>query len=125
MVTGTDILWVAGGGAVGAWCRFQITAWFTQGLGKAFPCGTLFVNAAGSFIMGCIVAAIKAGFIPAVPWHDFIAEGFLGALTTFSTFSMDSFKLFAEGKPGLAALNILLNMILCLLGVTAGVYIVL
>ncbi len=120
MSTGMDLAWVAGGGALGAWCRFQFTAWFTAWLGKAFPYGTLFVNVAGSFIMGLIIGAIKADYIPAVPWHDFIAEGFLGALTTFSTFSMDTFKLYAAGKAITGTLNILLNMAFCLLGMAAG-----
>lgn len=48
-------LWVAGGGALGAYCRFQISAWFAAWLGKGFPYGTLFVNVLGSFIMGLLV----------------------------------------------------------------------
>lgn len=119
----TGLLWVAGGGAVGAWCRFQFTAWFTAWFGKAFPYGTLFVNVLGAFIIGIMVASIKAHYIPATPWNDFIVEGFLGALTTFSTFSMDTFKLYARGEAITATLNILLNLIFCLLAVTAGVYI--
>ena len=83
-------LWVAGGGALGAYCRFQISAWFAAWFGKGFPYGTLFVNVLGSFIMGLLVGAIKMNAVPFIPWHDFIGEGFLGALTTFSTFSMDS-----------------------------------
>ena len=85
----TGTLWVAGGGALGAYCRFQLSAWFAAWLGKGFPYGTLFVNVFGSFIMGLLVGAIKMDAVPFIPWHDFIGEGFLGALTTFSTFSMD------------------------------------
>ena len=44
-------LWVAGGGALGAYCRIQITAWFAAWLGKAFPYGTQFENVLCSFIM--------------------------------------------------------------------------
>lgn len=122
MSEATSLLWVAGGGALGAWCRFQVSAWFADWFGKGFPYGTLFVNVVGSFIMGAIVAGIKAGYFPFAPWHDFIAEGFLGALTTFSTFSMDTFKLYAKGDMLNGTLNLLLNMIFCLAGVTLGVY---
>lgn len=116
----TGLLWVAGGGALGAFCRFQISAWFTSWFGKGFPYGTLFVNVLGSFIMGWIFASIQAGHVPGIPWHDFIAEGFLGALTTFSTFSMDTFKAYYDGKPGLGTLNLVLNMVLCLCGTALG-----
>ena len=55
----TGTLWVAGGGALGAYCRFQLSAWFAAWLGKGFPYGTLFVNVFGSFTMGLLVGAIK------------------------------------------------------------------
>lgn len=118
----TGTLWIAGGGAIGAYFRFQISAWFADWFGKAFPYGTLFVNVVGSFIMGLIVGAIKMGAVPAIPWHDFIAEGFLGALTTFSTFSMDTFAAFRDGKPGEAIFNVILNMVLCLGGTALGFF---
>lgn len=120
----TGTLWVAGGGAVGAWCRFQISAWFASWFGKSFPCGTLFVNVAGSFSMGLIAGAIRLGLIPGIPWHDFIAEGFLGALTTFSTFSMDTFAAFRDGRPAIAIANVILNLVLCLCGTAVGLYII-
>ena len=44
-------LWVAGGGALGAYCRFQISAWFAAWFGKGFPYGTLFVNVLGFLLL--------------------------------------------------------------------------
>ncbi|MDE7063955.1 MAG: CrcB family protein, partial [Desulfovibrionaceae bacterium] len=85
----------------------------------------VFVNVLGSCIMGAVAAGITAGYFPAVPWRDFIAEGFLGALTTFSTFSMDTFTLYARGDMLGGSLNLLLNMIFCLAGVTLGVWVML
>ncbi len=116
----TGTLWIAGGGALGAYFRFQISAWFAAWFGKRFPYGTLFVNVLGSFIMGAIVGAIKIGAVPGIPWHDFIAEGFLGALTTFSTFSMDTFNLYQAGDLMFSGLNILLNAVICICAVWAG-----
>lgn len=118
----TATLWVAGGGAIGAYCRYGISDLATGAFGKDFPHGTLIVNVLGSFIMGLIVGGIRADFVLVEPWHDFIGEGVLGALTTFSTFSMESFAAFRDGQPVKAALNILLNMVLCLSGVGAGFY---
>lgn len=116
--------WVAGGGALGAFCRFQISAWFSEWFGKGFPYGTLFVNVLGSFIMGILVGAIKIGIIPGIPWHDFIGEGFLGALTTFSTFSMDTFKAYYSGNTMKGTLNLVVNMVLCLLGTAIGFFMI-
>ena len=107
-------LWVAGGGALGAYCRFQISAWFAAWFGKGFPYG--------SFIMGLLVGAIKMNDVPFIPWHDFIGEGFLGALTTFSTFSMDTFAAFRDGQPGKAIANVVVNMVLCLCGTAFGFF---
>ena len=107
----TGTLWVAGGGAIGAYFRFQISAWFASWFGKGFPYGTLFVNVLGSFIM-----------VPVIPWHDFIGEGFLGALTTFSTFSMDTFAAFRDGQPAKAVTNVIVNMALCLCGTAIGFF---
>lgn len=113
-------LWVAGGGALGAFGRYRISAWATARLGKAFPYGTLIVNVLGSFCIGLLVGLTQHALIPPRPWHDFIGEGLLGALTTFSTFSMDSFAAFRDGQPGKGVLNILLNAVLGLGAVVLG-----
>lgn len=124
MTASTAALWVAFGGAIGAFLRFQFTAWLTSWLGKAFPYGTLFVNFLGSFVMGLTTGAIVAGLIPAEPWHDFIAEGLLGALTTFSTFSMDTYKMFHAGAPVKGVLNAVVNMALSLGGMAVGYFMI-
>ena len=89
--------WVACGGAAGAFLRFWLSARVAARFGTRFPYGTLLVNMLGCFIMGVLAGLLTLKLIPAQPWHDFIGEGLLGALTTFSTFSMDSFKLFRTG----------------------------
>lgn len=121
----TGTLWVAGGGAIGAFCRFQISGWFADWFGKRFPFGTLFVNVLGSFVMGLLAGAIRTGTVPLIPWHDFIGEGFLGALTTFSTFSMDTFSAFRDGRPVKGIVNIVTNMVLCLCGTAFGFFLML
>ena len=69
-----------------------------------------------------IKLTFKSGLIPLAPWHDFISEGFLGALTTFSTFSAETFHQYARGECLKGTLNILLNMIFCILGAAAGLF---
>lgn len=123
MTASSAALWVAFGGAIGAFLRFQFSAWFTSWFGKAFPYGTLFVNVLGSFIMGLLVGAILMGAISAEPWHDFIGEGMLGALTTFSTFSMDTFKMFHKGETMKGVFNVVISMVLCLCGTAVGYFI--
>ena len=75
--------------------------------------------------MGLLVGAIKMDAVPFIPWHDFIGEGFLGALTTFSTFSMDTFAAFRDGQPGKAVTNVVINMALCLCGTAFGFFLML
>ena len=116
--------WVACGGAAGAFLRFWLSARVAARFGTRFPYGTLLVNMLGCFIMGVLAGLLTLKLIPAQPWHDFIGEGLLGALTTFSTFSMDSFKLFRTGEWFAGACNVVLSMGLCLSAVAAGYAIV-
>lgn len=123
-MNGMSILAVAVGGAVGAYCRYTIGQWATTGLGRRFPYGTLIANVLGCFLMGLLVAAIARGYLSAVPWHDLIAEGFLGALTTFSTFSMDTFKAMYNGEISKGVINLVVSMVLCLVGVALGYHLI-
>lgn len=123
-MSGLSILAVACGGAVGAFCRYKIGQWATTGLGKSFPYGTLIANVLGCFLMGVVAAAIGRGLLAAFPWHDLIAEGFLGALTTFSTFSMDTFKALYNGEISKGVINLVVSMVLCLVGVALGFHLV-
>lgn len=102
-----SVLFIAAGGALGALCRY-LTGMFSAALfGPAFPMGTLIVNVVGCFVIGSVYAAQPSGLLA-----EFILQGFCGALTTFSTFSLDSFRLFQQGYAGRAAVNVLLNMVL-------------
>lgn len=111
---------VAFGGAIGAISRFQITNWFSQWFGTAFPYATLTVNVIGSLIMGLLMAALTQGSLIAPHWRPLIGVGFLGALTTFSTFSFDTLALFTQGEWLKAGVNVVANVVLCLLAVYIG-----
>ena len=83
------------------------------------PTGTLTVNLIGSFIIGFIMYSTLVIDIPPV-YRMFIITGFCGALTTFSTFSYETFSLLERGDIILSILNIVLNVIGCLIMVYLG-----
>ncbi len=106
----TTLIFIAVGGAFGACCRYLLSELCILLFGKGFPYGTLAVNVIGSFAMGLLIAALETELLSSFPWRQVVGIGFLGALTTFSTFSMDNVLLMQQGAFFKAGLNILLNV---------------
>jgi fluoride exporter len=121
----TNIVLVACGGAFGATLRYLIGIGMISLFGKGFPFATLAVNVLGSLIMGTIFQLVQQGTITSSPWWPLIGVGFLGALTTFSTFSMDNLLLIQDGELLKAMLNIVLNVVVCILAAYIGTLLVL
>lgn len=115
---------IAIGGAFGACSRYLISELCVLLLGRSFPYGTLTVNIVGSFIMGLLIALFESEVIATEPWRQIIGLGFLGALTTFSTFSMDNVLLFQQGDYLKAGLNIVLNVVLSISAAMIGFHLV-
>ncbi len=117
----TRLLIIGFGGFFGAIFRFLVTGW-VQDLSRSvhFPYGTLAVNVIGSFLLGFLVryAFLYNAFSPETRLLIFI--GFLGAFTTFSTFSNETFNLLADGATMPAMMNVLANMLLGLGAVWIG-----
>ncbi|KZN30956.1 chromosome condensation protein CcrB [Pseudoalteromonas luteoviolacea S2607] len=107
-------LMIAVGGAFGACLRFFISDIVLKLAGKGFPFGTLTVNILGSLLMGILYGLIEKQIIEVSPAKALVGIGFLGALTTFSTFSMDSLLLLQQGQIVKMALNITLNVVICI-----------
>jgi len=103
---------IALGGAFGACSRYLISELCVLLLGRGFPYGTLTVNVVGSLIMGVLISAFESELLATEPWRQIVGLGFLGALTTFSTFSMDNVLLLQQGAFIKMGLNILLNVTL-------------
>ncbi|MBY7915637.1 fluoride efflux transporter CrcB [Vibrio fluvialis] len=102
---------IAIGGAIGACSRYLVSEWCVTLFGRSFPYGTLTVNIVGSFIMGLLIAAFENEWLAPYPWRQIVGLGFLGALTTFSTFSMDNVLLMQQGAFFKMGLNVLLNVL--------------
>ncbi|MEH6468150.1 MAG: fluoride efflux transporter CrcB [Porticoccus sp.] len=112
---------VALGGALGAMGRFGVNAVIFPVLGGRFPIGTLVVNVGGSVLMGLFyVLIIERGVLPA-ELRNLLMVGFLGAFTTFSTFSLDTLALWQNGHFALAAVYVVLNVVLCLAGTLGAI----
>jgi len=111
---------VAAGGAIGAVLRFAISRGAAQVFGTAFPWGTLLANALGAFVIGLLVAwfSLRLGVGPAL--RALVLTGLLGALTTFSTFSLETLELVRSGAVGRAALNVGANVAASLVLVWLG-----
>lgn len=103
------------GSGLGAISRYGISNLIHGLFGRAFPYGTLVVNASGSFIMGLLFIIILERFGALAPQlRAFLLIGFLGGYTTFSSFSIETLTLLEQGAWISASLNILLNIIVCI-----------
>ena len=120
----TLYLFVALGGACGASLRFYIYQLVLNWLGKGFPFATLMVNITGSFVMGLLYQLIEHEILDINIHRTLLGIGFLGAFTTFSTFSLDSLLLLQQGDVLKAAINILLNVSLCIAAAALGMFMV-
>jgi len=105
---------VAIGGAAGAVMRWLIASSVQRLAGTAFPWGTLMVNALGSFLLGFLFVWLIERSSSGELLRMAVTVGFLGAFTTFSTYSLESIRLLQSGSFGLATANIIGQVVLCL-----------
>ncbi len=117
-----QIFFIAGGGALGALLRYGLTNLVHAYLDRSFPHGTLAVNIIGSFFMGLLFILLTSKFQLDDHWRLGLTTGLLGALTTFSTFSIETLMLLENGWYLKAIANItisvLFSLFACWLGLT-------
>jgi CrcB protein len=116
-----QIIAIALGGACGAVVRFLMSTGLYQWLGRGFPYGTLVVNVVGSFLIGLLTEALFMQRITITfDYRAAILVGFIGAFTTFSTFSLETLYLIEQGSLTKAALNMTVSVLGCLFAVWFG-----
>lgn len=113
----TNVLLVALGGALGGMGRFAVSHLLARYLGKAFPWGTLAVNASGAFLAGWLLGSL--GIAPSPLWL-FTVAGVLGGYTTVSSFSLQTIELWQGGQQLRASVNIGATLLLGLTMVSLG-----
>jgi CrcB protein len=111
---------VAIAGALGALARFGIGTAFGPRAPRAFPTATFLINVTGSFVLGLLAVLLSERFIASHALRTSLTVGFLGAYTTFSTFSLETVRLIEEGASGTAAVYVLASVALGVLTAYAG-----
>ena len=112
---------VALGGALGSLGRYWIALWALP-ISRTLPWGTMLINVAGCFAIGCFgTLTLAQGRLPVGDTgRIFFMVGVCGGFTTFSSFSLQTLDLLRTGATGRACLHVALSMLLCLAAVAAG-----
>ena len=118
------LLIVGAGGFVGAILRYAVGGWIQKGM-ASFPLGTLAVNFTGTLALALIMYSSEYGGLFGPEERMFLTIGVLGAYTTMSTFSYESFKLFEQNQMLLFGVNVIGTMVSMLLAVYLGKLLVL
>lgn len=117
------VLAIAVGGALGAVSRYGVNKACARWFASYFAVGTLVVNVLGCLLLGMLFAMRN---VDAPRWNDVthsgLTVGFLGALTTFSTFGFETTRHFQDSQHGLGMLNIATNLFLGLAAVYLGMF---
>src|SRR6266403_1476134 len=115
-----DYLWLSLGALAGANLRYLVSRITARFLSTDFPYGTLIINVTGSMLLGFFLIWTTERVLADPKWRMFVAIGFCGSYTTFSSFAFETFAYFEQGHWALLAANVFSNNVLCLLAVLGG-----
>jgi CrcB protein len=116
------ILLVGAGSFIGGICRYLLSVFIQSKSAIVFPFGTLMVNLAGCFVIGCLYG-LSEKWPLSTETRLLLITGILGGFTTFSSFSIESFLLFRDGHSGWAVIYILTSVLAGLALTGAGFWI--
>ncbi|PPF21713.1 fluoride efflux transporter CrcB [Rathayibacter sp. AY1G1] len=108
-------------GGIGAATRLLLDGLIKARTGGAYPWGTTVINVTGSLLLGLITGLALAGIAPE-PWRLVLGTGFLGGYTTFSTASLETVRLLAEGRQLASAINALGTLLLSVIAAATGLW---
>jgi len=114
-------LWIGLGGFMGANARYLVQVWAANRWGADFPSGTMLANVSGSFIIAFFLTLATGRIAVSPELRLLVAVGFLGGFTTFSSFSLETFRLVEQSGWWAAGLNFFGNTLLGLAGVFLGI----
>jgi CrcB protein len=115
-----DYLYIGIGGFFGAIARYVIGGWIMSSGRFIFPMGTFIINVTGSLLLGLLFGVSVKHLALDGSLRVFVGIGFLGAYTTFSTFSLETMRLIESGSFNLALLNVFASVLVSLLAVYMG-----
>lgn len=113
-------LWISAGAILGANIRYWVGYWASQRIGVSFPYGTLIINLSGSLLLGFFMTLATERYLVDPRWRILVTVGFLGAFTTFSTFTYESFNLISDGQWIAGLINLFGSTILGVLAIGVG-----
>jgi CrcB protein len=108
-----NLLAIAVGGALGALSRYGLVHLVAGFVGRGFPWGTLLVNVVGSLIMGLLFVVVVQNEAVRREWEAVLTVGFVGAFTTFSTFSLETLLMLQAGRALAAMAYVAGSVVLC------------
>lgn len=108
------VLLIGMGSGIGGMLRYLLSSFVHIFFSKSFPYGTLVVNSVGCFLMGFLFVVMLEFFDSNEHFHAFLLIGLLGGFTTFSSFSIETFRLFENGQLIHAFANVMGSILLCL-----------
>ena len=113
------VAWVMVAGAAGAVLRYLVDRWVQARMESDFPYGTMVINVTGSLILG-ILAGSALHHAVSASWFTVLGTGLIGAYTTFSTFTFDTFRLLTGGLKASATANMVVSLVAGLGAAAAG-----
>ncbi|HVW30243.1 MAG TPA: fluoride efflux transporter CrcB [Polyangiaceae bacterium] len=106
-------LWICFAGALGTGTRYLVGLWAGKALGTAFPFGTLIVNIVGCFLIALVMQISLSTTLLSPTVRLTLTTGFMGGLTTYSSFNYETTRLLQGGAWGTGLLNVALTTSVC------------